>query len=220
MNILEIDSVTKTYGNNKVLTDIYLKCQTGDIIGLLGRNGTGKSTLLKILFGIEKGKNKFMRLDGKIYNKTYQTKDEITYLPQDSFLPKQLKVGKVIDLFLGKDFVDLFKEDELVGKLLNNKISNLSGGELRYLEIRLLLNSNSKFILLDEPFNGVSPVMVDSLKNMIKMHSNTKGIILTDHDYSSVLDVATRLCLLYDGGIKNIDILDDLVKWGYLTQSE
>ena len=220
MSVLEVDSITKTYGNNKILTDIYLKCQTGDIIGLLGRNGTGKSTLLKILFGTEMSENKFIRIDGKIYDKTYLAKGEICYLPQDSFLPKQLTAIKVVELFLGKSFVELFESDELIGKVLQDKIINLSGGELRYLEIKLMLNSNSKFILLDEPFNGVSPVIIDSLKDIIKIHSHTKGIILTDHDYINVLDVATRHCLLYDGCIKNITGLDDLVKWGYLNQND
>src|SRR5437588_5070750 len=132
-NLLEIDSVIKTYADNRVLTDIYLKCQTGDIIGLLGRNGTGKSTLLKILFGSEQGQTKFIRIDGKVHiNRTYQTKGEIAYLPQDSFLPHQLTVIKAIELFLGKEGVSFFEQDEIIGKVINNKINDLSGGELRY----------------------------------------------------------------------------------------
>jgi ABC-type multidrug transport system ATPase subunit len=215
-NLLEIDSVIKTYSDNRVLTDIYLKCETGDIIGLLGRNGTGKSTLLKILFGSEQGETKFIRIDGKVHSRTYQTKGEIAYLPQDSFLPHQLTVRKTIELFLDKEAIHFFKQDEIIGRLINNKINYLSGGELRYLEIKLLLNSSSKFLLLDEPFNGVAPVVVDALKEMIKAHSKNKGIILTDHDYRNVLDVANRYCLLADGSLKTISTLEDLIKWGYL----
>lgn len=218
-SLLEIDSVIKTYSDNKILTDIYLKCQTGDIIGLLGRNGTGKSTLLKILFGSEQGETKFIRIDGKVHNRAYQTKGEIAYLPQDSFLPHQLTVIKTIELFLGKDGIQFFEQDELMGRLVNNKINDLSGGELRYLEIKLLLNSSSKFLLFDEPFNGVAPVVVDQLKVMIKAHSKNKGIILTDHDYRNVLDVANRYCLLTDGSLRAISTLEDLIKWGYLPVS-
>lgn len=108
-------------------------------------------------------------------------------------------------------------DDELLGKLRDNKINSLSGGESRYLEIKLLLNMPSKFVLLDEPFNGVAPVMIDQLKTMITQHSATKGIILTDHDYNNVLDVANRYCLVYDGGIKHIETKNDLVRWQYLT---
>jgi len=217
-SLLEIDSVVKSYGGTRVLTDIYLKCQTGDVIGLLGRNGTGKSTLLKILFGSETARTKFIRIDGKIHHKTYQAKGEVAYLPQESFLLQQLTVRQSVELFLGKDFIYLFEHDDITGKLLNNKTNALSGGELRYLEIKLLLNSPAKFLLMDEPFNGIAPVVVEVLKEMIKTHSQTKGIILTDHDYRNVLDVANRYCLLYDGGIKTINEISELVRWGYLLR--
>lgn len=219
LNLLEIDSVTKTFEYRQILTDIYLKCTTGNIIGLLGRNGTGKSTLLKIVFGSEVADNKFIRIDGEIYNKPYLSLGQIAYLPQDSFLPKQLTISKVIELYLGKDNFDCFtKGDTIISSLLHTKVSVLSGGELRYLEIKLLLNLPVKFVLLDEPFNGIAPVVVDVLKQMIREHSKSKGIILTDHDYRNVLDVASRYCLLYDGGIKNIENKDDLVRWGYLLE--
>jgi lipopolysaccharide export system ATP-binding protein len=215
-NLLEIDSVMKTYGDRRVLTDIYLKCQTGDIIGMLGRNGTGKSTLLKILFGAEKGDYKFVRIDGVVYNKPFKTPGIISYLPQHNFLPAHLTAYKIAELYLAAAQIVTFFDDALIGPLQKNKISELSGGELRYLEIKLLLNLPAKFVLLDEPFNGVAPVIVQQLKSMIIDCSKTKGIILTDHDYNNVLDVANRYCLVYDGGIKHIDTKEDLVRWQYL----
>lgn len=216
---LEIDSVIKSYGNRQLLTDIYLKCRTGDIIGLLGRNGTGKSTLLKILFGSVKGDNSFIRIDGQVYNQPYKTIGLINYLPQHNFLLQHLSVYKTVALYLDKDQTALFLDDPLIGHLQKNKVSSLSGGELRYLEIRLLLFAPSKFLLLDEPFNGVAPLMIERLKSMIIEHSKTKGIILTDHDYNNVLDVASKYCLIYDGGIKPIANKQDLVRWQYLTEN-
>ena len=216
-SILEIDSVSKSFGERPVLTDIYLKCKTGDILGMLGRNGSGKSTLFKILFGAMKSGHKFIRIDGTIYDKPYLTPGVISYLPQHNFLLPHLTVKKIVELYLqsnAKDFLD----DTLLHPLVNNKINALSGGELRYLEIKLLLNLPSKFVLLDEPFNGVSPLMIEGLKEMIRFHSVTKGIILSDHDYNNVLDVANIYCLMYDGGIKPIENKHDLVKWGYLTR--
>ncbi len=204
-NLLEIDSVLKSYDMHVALTEIYLKCQTGDIIGMLGRNGTSKSTLMKILFGTLAADRKFIRIDGKIYNQPYKTINEICYLPQDSFLPKHLSVKKAVELYLGRNQVVEFMNDSVLQKLNTNKISVLSGEELRYLEIKLLLHTDCKFLLLDEPFNGVSPILVGEIKKLILKMSEFKGIILTDHDYRNVLDVANQFCLIYDGGIKRIN---------------
>jgi lipopolysaccharide export system ATP-binding protein len=216
-SILEIDSVMQSFDGRNVLSDIYLKCETGDILGMLGRNGSGKSTLLKILFGATKADHKFIRIDGTVHNQPFKTPGVICYLPQHSFFPGHLSVAHAVDLYLEGIGVDDFWDDELLGKLRDNKVNSLSGGESRYLEIKLLLNMPVKFVLLDEPFNGVAPVMIDVLKTMIRQYSQTKGIILTDHDYNNVLDVATKYCLVYDGGIKPIETKEDLVRWRYLT---
>ena len=217
-NLLEIDSVVKSFDMHVVLTDIYLKCRTGDIIGMLGRNGTGKSTLMKIVFGTLQADTKFIRIDGKVYNQPYKTINEICYLPQDSFLPKHLSIEKTIELYLGKNQVQSFLEDPILQKLNTSKISYLSGGELRYLEIKLLLHTDCKFILLDEPFNGVSPILVGEIKKLILKTSEFKGIILTDHDYRNVLDVANPFCMIYARGIKRIDDKEELVRWGYIPR--
>ena len=218
-NLLEIDSVVKTFDMHVVLTDIYLKCQTGDIIGMLGRNGTGKSTLMKILFGTLNADRKFIRIDGKVYDQPYKTINEVCYLPQDSFLPKHMSIEKTVKLYLGENQIVNFMEDSILQKLNTSKISHLSGGELRYLEIKLLLHTDCKFLLLDEPFNGVSPILVGEIKKLILKTSEFKGIILTDHDYRNVLDVANQFCLIYDGGIKRIDDKRELVRWGYIPES-
>ena len=73
--------------------------------------------------------------------------------------------------------------------------------------------------LLDEPFDGVSPILVGEIKKLILKTSEFKGIILTDHDYRNVLDVANQFCLIYDGGIKRIDDKRELVRWGYIPES-
>ena len=219
-NLLEIDSVIKSFNTRQVLTDVYLSCKTGDIIGLLGRNGTGKSTLLKILFGTLSADSKFIRINNKLYNRPYKSTKEVSYLPQDPFLPKQLSVIKLIQLFLGKASVVSFIDDPVLENLRNSKISQLSGGELRYLEVKLILNLDNNFVLLDEPFNGISPLLAESVKEQIIASSKTKGIILTDHDYRNVLDIANRFFLFFDGGIKPITDKRELVQWGYISEAK
>jgi lipopolysaccharide export system ATP-binding protein len=216
MSVLEIDSVIKSYGAKQVLTDIYLKCETGNIIGMLGRNGAGKSTLLQILFGTLQTDRKFIRIDGKVKAKLYTEHNEICYLPQDTFLPHTLTVEKIANLYFNTDKASQFLEEPMLERIKKIKTGLLSGGELRYLELKLLFETSCKFLLLDEPFNGLSPVMVDQVKQMIVKASASKGIILTDHDYRNVLDIANKYCLVRDGGIKEIRNREDLIKWDYL----
>ena len=216
-NILEIDSVTKRYGERPILSDIYLKCERGDIIGLFGRNGTGKSTLLKIVFGTEQANSKFIQVNGKRLSSQSDAFREISYLSQDSFLPHHITVSQVIKLTLNRRDINEFATDSIINPFLNNQVNSLSGGELRYLEIKLLLSLPSKFILLDEPFNGLSPILAEVIIEMIKQYSKSKGIILTDHDYHNVMDVANKYYLLNDGCLKAINDKEDLINWGYLN---
>jgi len=216
-SVLEIDSVIKTYDDKLVLSDIYLKCETSDIYALFGRNGAGKSTLLKILFGTLSADRKFIRIDGKVYKHPFVDKNLINYLPQTNFLPSNLTVERIILLYNDKQAANRFKVDPIISGILQRKISELSGGELRYLEVKLLVQSNSKFILLDEPFSGVSPLIVDEIKQLIVENSKEKGIIISDHDYRSVIDIANRMGVIYDGGLKTISDKNELIKYGYLT---
>jgi lipopolysaccharide export system ATP-binding protein len=215
-NILKADSIRKSFGDKQVLTDIFLKCQTGDIIGLLGRNGTGKTTLLKILFGTLYTDYKYISINGSVLDQPYKVKGSMSFLNQDNFLPKTMTVRKVLQLFDHHLDDSHFFDDNVLSKVQNTKISNLSGGESRYLEIKIILNLDSKFVLLDEPFNGISPIHIDLVKEMIKSQASNKGIILTDHDYSNVLDVANKYMILFDGGLKTLMTKQDFIEWGYL----
>lgn len=215
---LEVDSVQKSFDNKIILSDVYLKCETGDIIGILGRNGTGKSTLLKIIFGILGTENKFIRIDNKIRKKAYLYKNEISYLPQDNFIPKNFKVSKAIKLFINKHKILEFNNDDFIQEIYHKKIKQLSGGELRYLEIKLILCNDTKFALLDEPYNGLSPILIKNINQLIIKYSSEKGIILTDHNYRNVLNVANQLYLIKDCAIKKLKNENELIRYGYLKE--
>ena len=215
-HVLEIDSIQKKFDLITILSDVYLKCETGDILGLLGRNGSGKSTLMQIIFGILKADFKFIRVDGVVKSKTSELFNEISYLSQDNFLPRNFRVAKVIALSIKKDKINDFYSDETITTLKNKSIGELSSGELRYLEIKLVLSNSSKFVLLDEPYNGLSPLLIEKINDLILKNAAQKGIIITDHNYESIIGISTRLTLLKEGKLHHIKNKEELVEKGYL----
>lgn len=215
--MLEINSVLKIYNDKNILSDIYLTCEKGEILSVFGRNGTGKSTLFKIIFGTLNAQNKFIRIDDIICDKAYIVDNKINYLTQDSFIPSQLPIKKVLRLYLSDHQITDFCNDEILAPVLEAKIKTLSGGELRYLELKLLLYQDSNYLLLDEPFTGMSPILKEVTKNLIKKHSLNKGIIISDHDYKSVLDIANKTYILFNGYLKEIDTAEALIEYGYLS---
>lgn len=216
-HILEIDSVQKNFGNQTIISDVYLKCETGAIIGILGRNGCGKSTLLKIIFGIVPADFKFVRIDGVVQLKAEALFKEISYLHQDSCIPKSLTVKKAIELSISKDNLHAFYEDNMIQNIQDKKIGHLSGGELRYLEIKIVLYNPSKFVLLDEPYNGLSPLMAEKINLLILDNAAQKGIIITDHNYQNVISVATQLTLMKEGKLHHLNDKTELIEKGYLN---
>lgn len=215
-SVLEVDSVQKQFQGKNIISDLYLKCETNDIIGILGRNGSGKSTFLKILFGIVAADFKFVRIDGLSKSKTEDLLNEISYLPQDNFIPNLFSVEKAIRLSITKDKLQGFYEDEMIQIIRNKKIKHLSSGELRYLEIKLILNKETKFVLLDEPYNGLSPIMIEKVNTLIIENSKTRGIIITDHNYENVIKVSNKLALMKEGKMHHLNDKSELVTRGYL----
>lgn len=217
-HLLEVDSVQKRFDEKSVLSDVYLKCETGEIIGLLGRNGCGKSTLLKIIFGIESAANKFIRIDGVVKNQTSQLLQDVSYLHQENFIPSNFSVKKAISLSISRQEIAKFLEDEMIKSIAAKYIKELSGGELRYLEIKLILSNSSKFVLLDESYNGLSPAMVEKTNELILDNSNRKGIIITDHNYEKVINIATKLILMKEGKLHHLKDKIELIEKGYLKE--
>lgn len=214
---LKIDSVTKSYGDKRVLSDISLECKTGEIIGILGRNGSGKTTLFEIIYGIVEAENKFIKLDSKVLNTQKLVFSNISFLNQSSFIPKAFSVQKAVFLSIDNSKTEEFYNDASVIQIRHKQINQLSTGELRYLEIKIVLFNNSKFCLLDEPFSGLSPIVIDKVISMLVQNGPKKGIFITDHNYREIIKIASKLILLKNG--KSIVIKDNaqLVEHNYLV---
>jgi ABC-type lipopolysaccharide export system ATPase subunit len=163
--------------------------------------------------------SKFVKIGDKLINGLFDNRKLINYLPQNSFLPNHAKVSKIITLFCDKLNADLIVANEHIQSLIDKRISHLSGGEKRLLEVFLIIHSEAKYVLIDEPFNGIAPIYKDEIKSLIKRQSKDKGFIISDHVYRDVLDIATRIILLRDGGTKAIDKREELKYWGYIPES-
>lgn len=213
---LEVDSILKKYNNFKILSNIYLKLETNQIIGILGRYGSGKSTLLKIIFGIIAADNKFIKIDGILKSKNSDLLNEVSYLSQENFIPKHFLVRKAIVLSIESKNLLNFFNDDAIKSIINKKINQLSNGELRYLEIKIILNNSSNFVLLDEPFNRLSPLQIDKIITLLKENSSKKGIIITDHNYQNVIEISTKIMLMKSGKLIAIKDKNQLVDLGYL----
>ena len=213
---LLVDSVELSFDGRKILQDVALQCSQGEVVGLLGRNGSGKSSLLKIIFGSLKPSYRYVSIDGKYIYNGY-TNGAIAYLPQHNYLPHPIRISRLARVLIDPIFWDEFAEQPIFKNHCHKTTGELSGGELRMLETLMVVYNKADFILLDEPFTHISPVQTEFFKPIIKACAKRKGIIVTDHQYYNVLDVADRLIILENGCTKPIVSVDDLVTYRYLS---
>ncbi len=213
--MLKVDSIELSYTGRKILQDIYLDCKPAEIVGLLGRNGCGKSSLLKIIFGSLNPSFKHITINDKTIEKGYTNK--VAYLPQHHFLPTDTTLNKLAKLLVDPQSWNEFAEHEVYKKYYLKKANQLSGGEIRQLETLMILYCKADYILLDEPFIHLSPLQAEEFKGIIRKRSPYKGIIVTDHQYQNILDISDKIVLLNNGCTKHIKNRDELVAFGYLN---
>lgn len=156
----------------------------------------------------------FIRINGKVQTHKAFLSGQIAYLPQHHFLPPELPIKEVIKLHINSN-PENFLRDKHLSHIEDSKIKDLSGGELHYLEIKLLLLSSHMYIMLDEPFNGLSPICCESVRELIYNASSTKGIIFTDHNFREIHKIANRILLLDLGFLKEIKDSAELKPFGY-----
>ncbi|MEQ6122981.1 ATP-binding cassette domain-containing protein [Pseudotenacibaculum sp. MALMAid0570] len=216
MKKLELDNVELSYGHKDILRAIYFKAEFGKITGILGSNGSGKTSLLRILFGELKPKSKLLRIDNHPILKPLYKYGKVKYLPQFHFLPKSLSLKKIfflynVDYAYFSDIFNDFKEKE------NFKFRELSGGEKRLIEVFLIIKSSSDILLLDEPFSYLAPIYNEQLKEEILKEKENKCIIITDHIYKKILEVSDDVYFLKEGVSKHLESYEDLVRYNYVS---
>ena len=215
MKWLEVDSVDLEFHEKRVLSDVYMRFETGKVTGILGRNGCGKSCLMKIIFGTLQARYSNVRFSGKTVFQSYRHPEKIRFMPQDSFIPKFLRLKNIFELY-GCDPEDLFNDFPEFAKDPDIAFGHYSFGQKRLLETYIILKSSSDFVLLDEPFSYIMPVYVEKLKLIIKKEKTGKGIVITDHLYRDLLDVSDELYMIRDGTSIPIKDPGELRTFGYL----
>jgi ABC-type multidrug transport system ATPase subunit len=199
-HLLEADSIQLDFGMRPILSDIYIRCETGTITGLLGRNGAGKSCLLRILYGDLPATNRSVRFDGMPVAEPWRSRGLLLYLPQFNFIPGSLSLRRVLQDYQ-LELTGLEKKfPEFGGPTAHrSKIRDLSGGQRRLLHLYIILRSASKFALLDEPFTHLMPLQIEKVKEMLMEEKQNKGLLITDHLYRAVTAVSDRLYILANG---------------------
>jgi lipopolysaccharide export system ATP-binding protein len=214
--MLKVDSVQLAYAGRKILQDIYLDCKSGEIVGILGRNGCGKSSLLKVIFGTVKPDYKYVSIDDEYILKGYMN-GRIAYLPQHHYLPTSINIQSLARQLVDARDWEEFSTYPIYQAHYHKKPNQLSGGEIRQLETLMILYSKADYILLDEPFTHISPIQAEDFKAILRKRALTKGIIITDHQYYNILDVSHRIVLINNGCTKLIKDDAELVTYGYLS---
>ena len=207
--MLTIDSVQLEFEGREIISGCYLSVEKGEIVGLLGRNGCGKSNLLKIIFGSLKANFSHLRIDGKLVDKGFAT-HKVSYLPQDHFLPPFIRVREIVHT--------IDDTDEIFTDILDKRLNEISTGTLRFLECLWILNSEAPYLLLDEPFSGLSPLFIEKLQAVILKKRASKGIVLTDHIYRALLQISDRVVLMHNNSIYAIHSEQDLVLHQYIPE--
>ena len=220
---LYTDSLFKSYKGKKVVKDVSIQVEQGEIVGLLGPNGAGKTTSFYMIVGLVRPDSGRVFLDTTEISKLPMYKRAqmgIGYLPQEISVFRRLSVEDNIMAILEMTDKSPSQRKERLEELLDEFHLNdfrktlgnrLSGGEKRRTEIARALATDPKFVLLDEPFAGVDPIAVEDIQTIVSdLKKKNIGILITDHNVQETLSITDRAYLLFEGGILKSGTADEL----------
>lgn len=215
--IINISSLSKSYGSKQVLNNVSFSANPGQIIGLLGPNGCGKTTLIKILTGLIKDYTGTVKIDNE--EPGVYTKSIIAYLPEKTFLPDWMRPVDAIAYYADfyKDF-DKNKANELVAKLgldPKQRIKTMSKGQQEKLNLLLIISRNAKLYILDEPFGGVDPASRSKILDLImENYAKDSTILMSTHLIYDVEKIFDRVLMISQGKVIVDSHVDELREKG------
>jgi len=211
---LRISHLRKSYRKHVVIRDVSLEVQRGEVVALLGPNGSGKTTTFYAIAGLVNPEGGQVLIDGRdvTYLPMYRRANlGIGYLPQEMSIFRGLSVEDNILAILEINVVDRHKRRERLEELLGEfSIEHLrrapalalSGGERRRVEIARCLASEPRYLLLDEPFAGVDPISVGDIRHLVTdLRKRGIGVLITDHNVRETLEIVDRAYILHDGAV-------------------
>ena len=237
MSCLRAESLGKSYRSRRVVADLSLEVNSGEVVGLLGPNGAGKTTAFYMIVGLVPSDEGRIWLDEQELTRLAmhrRAKLGVGYLPQEASVFRKLSVeDNILSILELREDLDSDGRaatlesllDELhIDHIRSNVGMSLSGGERRRVEIARALAAEPRFILLDEPFAGVDPISVDDIQRIIRhLSSRDIGILITDHNVRETLGICQRAYIVSAGSViasgSAEDILaNDQVREVYLGQ--
>lgn len=215
MKTLRADNLAKSYKGRKVVSDISIEIQSGEIIGLLGPNGAGKTTSFYMITGLIKADQGKVFIDDEEITKApmhERARKGLGYLPQEASIFRKLTVRENILAILEtrEALSEAQREEKALSLMQEFHIDHiaetlgmsLSGGERRRAEIARALATDPSFMLLDEPFAGVDPISVNDIKQIIyDLSDRGIGILVTDHNVRETLDICQKAYIVSEGAV-------------------
>ncbi len=221
--ILKADNLVKIYKRKRVVNDISVQVEQGEIVGLLGPNGAGKTTSFYMIVGLIKPNSGKVFLDNKDITSLpmyKRAKLGIGYLAQEASVFRKLTVEENIMAVLEMTKIPKKEQKEITESLLEefslthvrkNLGMVLSGGERRRTEIARALAVSPSFVLLDEPFAGVDPIAVEEIQTIVaKLKNKNIGILITDHNVNETLSITDRAYLMFEGKLLKAGTAEEL----------
>lgn len=222
---LRSENLVKQYKQKRVVNDVSIYVEQGEIVGLLGPNGAGKTTSFYMTVGLVKPDEGRIYLDDEdITNLPMYRRAQkgVGYLPQEASVYRELSVEDNIKAVLEltqlskqeqKDKLESLLDEFSLHRVRKNLGKVLSGGERRRTEIARALATDPKFILLDEPFAGVDPIAVEDIQTIVyKLKNKNIGILITDHNVQETLSITDRAYLLFEGKLLKQGTAEELAE--------
>jgi lipopolysaccharide export system ATP-binding protein len=217
---LEARHLQKSYGSRKVVHDVSIAVQKGEVVGLLGPNGAGKTTSFYMIVGLVRADGGTITIDGQAVEHLpihRRSRLGLSYLPQEASIFRKLNVEDNVRAVLelqrhpdGQPLRSAEIEQRLTSLLQELRVEHLraspsvalSGGERRRVEIARALATNPRFILLDEPFAGIDPIAVIEIQRIIGfLKARGMGVLITDHNVRETLGICDHACIISDGRV-------------------
>ncbi|MDA9320404.1 LPS export ABC transporter ATP-binding protein [bacterium] len=222
---LKIESLRKSYRKRLVISDVSMHLHRGEVVALLGPNGSGKTTCFYSIAGLVTPEGGRVSIDGRDVTRLpmyRRARLGIGYLPQETSIFRGMNVEDNILAVLELSMKDRVRRFERLEELLNefsiehlrrSPALALSGGQRRRVEIARCLAAKPKYLLLDEPFAGVDPIAVGEIRNLVSdLKKRGLGVLITDHNVRETLDIVDRAYILHDGVVLRSGTAQEIVE--------